>query len=85
MREALEKKYGKPTYVRNGGGDLVWVGRDPAEPKREPVKIEAKLGVENGQAAPGRVVLQISMEPYVDPHRPKSVAVPPAVTGGPRL
>ena len=63
LRRALEEKYGKPTYVR-GGSDLVWVGRDPAKPDGEPVKIEALTGTENGQAAVNRVVLQISTPSY---------------------
>ena len=85
LRRALEEKYGKPTVVRNGGSDLVWVGNDPAKPDGEPIKIEAKLGKENGSSAQNRIVLQISMEPYVDPRRPQAVVGQPAVTGGPRL
>ena len=85
LRRALEDKYGKPTYVRNGGSDLVWVGRDPGKPDGEPVKIEAKLGMENDQGAVRRAVLQISMVTYVDPQRPKPAAAQPAVSGGPRL
>lgn len=85
LRRALEEKYGKPTYVRGGGSDLVWVGRDPAKPDGESVIIEAKLGTETGQAAGNRVVLQVSLAPYVDPQRPKPVVAQPAVTGGPRL
>lgn len=85
LRQALEEKYGKPTYVRNEGNDLVWVGRDPAKPDGMPVKIEARLGVETGQAAGHRFVLEVSMVPYVDPQQPHPVAVPPAVTGRPRL
>lgn len=70
--------------VRNGGADLVWIGQDPAKPEGGPVKIEAKIGRENGSSARNRLVLQISMMPYADPTRaPTSPA--PAVSGGPRL
>lgn len=85
LRRALEEKYGKPTYVRGGGSDLVWVGRDPSKPDGEQVKVEALIGTENGQATGNRVVLQISLTPYADPRRPKPVAAQPAVSGGPRL
>jgi hypothetical protein len=85
LRRALEEKYGKPTYVRGGGSDLMWVGRDPAKPDGEPVKIEALVGTEGGQAGGSRVVLQVSLAPYVDLQRPKPVAAQPAVSGGPRL
>ena len=85
LRRALEDKYGNPTYVRNGGCDLVWVGRDPAKPDGEPVKIEATLRVENGQGAHNHIVLQVSMVPFVDPQRPQPVVGPPAVSGGPKL
>lgn len=84
LRRALEEKYGKATYVRDGGSDLVWVGRDPSKPDGEPVKIEAKLGVETGPAR-NRVVLQILMTPYVDPRRPQPAVAQPSATGGPKL
>ena len=85
LRKALEDKYGKPTIVRGGGSDLAWVGHDPAKPDGDMIKIEAKLGKEDGSSAQNRVVFQILMEPYVDPRRPQAVAAQPAVTGGPRL
>lgn len=82
LRKSLEEKYGRPTYVRGGGSDLVWVGRDPAKPDGDSVKVEALLGTESGGS---RVVLQVSLMPYVDPQRPKPVAAQPAVSGSPRL
>lgn len=85
LRKALEEKYGKPTVVRGGGSDLAWVGRDPAKPEGDMIKIEAKLGQENGSSAQNRLVLQILMEPYVDPRQPQAVATQPTVNGGPRL
>lgn len=85
LRRALEDKYGKPTYVRGGGSNLVWVGHDPAKPDTDPLKIEARFGTETGQSGGIRVVLQVSMVPYVDPQRPKPAAAQSAVSGGPRL
>ena len=85
LRKALEEKYGKSTIVRGGGSDLAWVGHDPAKPDGDMIKIEAKLGKEDGSSTQNRVVLQILIEPYVDPRRPQPVATQPAVTGGPRL
>jgi hypothetical protein len=84
LRQALEEKYGKPTYVRNEGNDLVWVGRDPAKPDEASVKIGARMGIDNGQAG-HRFVLEIGMVPYVDPQRPLPMTGPPAITGRPRL
>lgn len=84
IRSTLEDKYGKPTIVRNGGGDLVWIGRDPTRPDDAPVKIEAMMGQENGASAQNRLVLQMSIVSYVDPTKPTVVAQP-TVTGGPKL
>lgn len=85
LRRTLEEKYGKPTYVRNGGANLVWIGRNAAQPNADLVKIEARMGSEGGPAAQAPLIFQISMLPYVDPQRPIPVAAPPAVPSGPKL
>lgn len=79
---ALKAKYGAPLYTRNGGTNLVWIGRSPGTPDGLPLEIVAN--VVNGGAAGGReVVLTVSEEPFQDT-RPRPAATP-APAAGPKL
>ena len=76
---ALRTKYGVPTYVRNDGTNLVWIGRDPANPDSPAVQVMADVSL-NGQGAARQTVLMIEIQAYADP-RPKPAPAPPAAAG----
>ncbi len=63
VRQAMVEKYGSPTYTREGGRLLQWVGRDPLHPDAAPVSLIARLGTER----PGSVALGIKAQPYTAP------------------
>ena len=68
---SLRGKFGSPTYVRNQGNNLVWLGRDPAHLDAPPVQVTADVR-ENPEAGVHGTVLTVTVEPYRDPH-PKPV------------
>lgn len=75
---ALRGKYGPPTYVRNDGSNLVWIGRDPAHPDSPSVQVMADVQ-QNGQGTSRETTLTVAIQPYVDP-RPKPPPAPPTST-----
>ena len=76
---ALRTKYGVPTYVRNDGTNLVWIGRDPANPDTPAVQVMADVS-QNGQGTERQTILLIEIQAYADP-RPKPAPTPPAAAG----
>ena len=79
VRQALIGKYGPPTYTREGGKVLQWIGRDPARPDGGAVAIVAQIEPRQG----GGVVLAVESAVYVDP-RPRQGPSPTTPTA-PRL
>ncbi len=77
---AVKAKYGLPLYTRNGGTNLDWVGRDPAN--RDGLPIEIIADVRPGEDV-GSFLLTIQEKPYQDP-RPKPAA-PPLAVAAPKL
>ena len=73
---AVKANYGPPLYTRNGGTNLDWVGRDPANRDGAPVEIIADVRPDNGGSS---LLLTVQEKPYQDP-RPKPPAPVPAAT-----
>lgn len=71
---AVKAKYGAPLYTRNGGMNLDWVGRNPANLDGAPVEIIADVRPDNGG---GSLLLTVWEKPYQDT-RPKPAAPAPA-------
>jgi len=79
---ALRGKYGPPTYVRNNGSNLVWVGRDPAHPDAPASQIVADVS-QQGQDGARETLLSVVVTSYEDPH-PKAPPAP-TVSAAPKL
>ena len=79
---ALRGKCGPPTYVRNEGSNLVWVGRDPANPDSPASQVLADVR-QQGQDNARETVLVVIVTPYEDPH-PKAPSAP-TVSAAPKL
>lgn len=80
VRQALVEKYGTPTYSRNEGRVLQWIGRDPARPDGGQVSINARIDPRQE----GGVLLGVEAKPYVDPSSQRA-ATPAAAPAAPRL
>ena len=80
VRQALVEKYGQPTYTRDGGREMQWLGRDPARSDGGLVSITARLAQRPG----GGVLLGVEATPYVDPNA-RPAAAPASAPAAPRL
>ena len=76
VRQALEKKYGPPTYVLGAGTGFAWIGSHDGDPHGTPVKIDVALQNVGNDTNP-KITMLVTMTPYTAPSVPK-VARPPA-------
>ncbi len=79
---AVKAKYGAPLYVRNGGSNLAWIGRNPGLPDSPPLEIVANAAV-GGPQAPRQVVLTLQEKVFQDTRIKPTVV--PAAPSGPKL
>lgn len=80
VRQALTEKYGTPTYTRQEGRTLQWIGRDPGRQDGSLVAITARIEARQG----GGVVLGVDAAAYVDPIQ-RRAPVPASAPSAPRL